>query len=64
MKAEIERYAVENVKEESKRIFVDILAELKDQSGLAAGEVLGRDPSAQDIFNRLFSDAYNQVTSS
>jgi hypothetical protein len=64
MKSEIERYTVENVKEELKRVFVDILAELKDQAGSAGGELLARDDGSRDVFNRLFSDAYSQVTSS
>ena len=59
---EIEKYTVENVKNEAKKIYIDILAELEDQAGTAGGVALADDEVSRNAFSSMFSQAYDTIS--
>jgi|MDTB01.2.fsa_nt_gb hypothetical protein len=62
LQRDIEVYTMDNVKAESKRVFLDILAQLKDYSGLAGGPALASDPTALNAFDQVFQRASEQIS--
>jgi hypothetical protein len=59
---DVEEYTVTNIKSEMKRVFLDILAQLKDYSGLQGGEPLASSPEALFSFENLFEEASNAIS--
>lgn len=62
LKRDIEEYTLNNVKAESKRVFLDILAQLKDYAGLAGGHQLASDADSLHAFDIMFQRASNQIS--
>jgi len=62
LQRDIEQYTLDNVKAESKRVFLDILAQLKDYSGLAAGPSLASNPTVLHNFDVVFQRASSQIS--
>tara|TARA_R110001583_G_scaffold7985_24_gene39077 strand:+ start:5734 stop:6657 length:924 start_codon:yes stop_codon:yes gene_type:complete len=62
LKRDIEEYTLNNVKSESRRVFLDILAQLKDYAGLAGGPRLASDSDLLHAYDLMFQRASEQIS--